>query len=112
MCLVAAYEKAWQCPASSRSYLLLKRCDGARHTLSAQDSTLGIDSEQTDVPQSPERWPRCCSDHLDDEMTQLIPHIARLIDTGRSVNYYDRYVHAANIIEQGESVASRTATSV
>ncbi len=41
-------------------------------------------------------------DHLDDEMTQLIPHVARLIDTGRSVNYYDRYVHAANIIEQGE----------
>ena len=41
-------------------------------------------------------------DHLDDEMTQLIPHVARLIDTGRSVNYYDRYMHAANIIEQGE----------
>ena len=41
-------------------------------------------------------------DHLDEEMTQLIPHVARLIDTGRSVNYYDRYLHASNIIEQGE----------
>ena len=42
------------------------------------------------------------SDHIDDEMMTLIPHVARLIDTGRSVNYYDRYMHAANIIEQGE----------
>ena len=42
------------------------------------------------------------SDHIDGEMMALIPHVARLIDTGRSVNYYDRYMHAANIIEQGE----------
>ena len=42
------------------------------------------------------------SNHLDDEIVDLIPHVARHIDTGRSVNYYDRYVHAANIIEQGE----------
>ena len=42
------------------------------------------------------------SNHLDDEISHLIPHVARLIDTGRSVNYYDRYMHAANIIEQGE----------
>ena len=41
-------------------------------------------------------------DYFSDEMTHLIPHVARLIDTGRSVNYYDRYAHAANIIEQGE----------
>ena len=37
-----------------------------------------------------------------DEMSQLIAHAARNIDTGRSINYYDRYRHAANIIEQGE----------
>ena len=42
------------------------------------------------------------SDHLVNEMSELIPHTARLIDTGRSVNYYDRYAHASNIIEQGE----------
>ena len=42
------------------------------------------------------------SDHLDDEMIALIPHVSRLIDTGRSVNYYDRYMHAASIIELGE----------
>ncbi len=42
------------------------------------------------------------SDRLDDEIKALIPHIARLIDTGRSVNYYDRYVHASSIIELGE----------
>ena len=42
------------------------------------------------------------TDHLDDEVMHLIPHVARLVDTGRSVNYYDRYMHAANIIEQGE----------
>ncbi len=42
------------------------------------------------------------SEFFDDEMIQLIPYIARLIDTGRSVNYYDRYMHAASIIELGE----------
>ena len=42
------------------------------------------------------------SEHLDEELTDLIPHVARLIDTGRSVNYYDRYMHAASIIELGE----------
>ena len=42
------------------------------------------------------------SDHLDKEILHLIPHIARIIDTGRSVNYYDRYAHAASIIELGE----------
>ena len=42
------------------------------------------------------------SDHLDSEISELIPHVARLVDTGRSVNYYDRYAHASNIIEQGE----------
>ena len=42
------------------------------------------------------------SEHLEDEMMALIPYIARLIDTGRSVNYYDRYMHAASIIELGE----------
>ena len=42
------------------------------------------------------------SDHLDSEMSDLIPHVARLIDTGRSVNYYNRYMHAASIIELGE----------
>ena len=42
------------------------------------------------------------SNFLDDETMHMIPHVARLIDTGRSVNYYDRYLHASNIIEQGE----------
>ncbi len=42
------------------------------------------------------------SDHLDQEMVDLIPHVARLIDTGRSVSYYERYMHAASIIELGE----------
>ena len=42
------------------------------------------------------------SGFFEPEMLQLIPHIARLIDTGRSVNYYDRYMHAAGIIELGE----------
>ena len=42
------------------------------------------------------------SDHLDHEISELIPHVARLIDTGRSVSYYNRYMHAASIIELGE----------
>ena len=42
------------------------------------------------------------SDHLNSEIAALVPHVARLVDTGRSVNYYDRYAHASNIIEQGE----------
>ena len=42
------------------------------------------------------------ADYLDDEVLHLIPHVARLIDTGRSVNYYDRYMHASSIIELGE----------
>lgn len=42
------------------------------------------------------------SDHLEDEILDLVPHVARLIDTGRSVNYYNRYMHASNIIELGE----------
>lgn len=42
------------------------------------------------------------SDHLSQEMLNLMSHVARLVDTGRSVNYYARYSQASNIIEQGE----------
>ncbi len=42
------------------------------------------------------------SDAVGDEMSELMIYAARDIDTGRSINYYDRYRHAANIIEQGE----------
>ncbi len=42
------------------------------------------------------------SDFLTESLRDLIPHVARMIDTGRSVNYYDRYEHAANIVELGE----------
>ncbi len=41
-------------------------------------------------------------DALGDEMSALMVYAARNIDTGRSINYYDRYRHAAKIIEQGE----------
>ena len=42
------------------------------------------------------------SDQLNGEMGANIAYAARIIDTGRSINYYDRYDHAANIIEKGE----------
>ena len=42
------------------------------------------------------------SDHLSGEIASNIAHAARIIDTGRSINYYDRYEHASNIAEKGE----------
>lgn len=42
------------------------------------------------------------SEQIADEMSAVIPHAARIIDTGRSINYYDRYEHAAIIAEKGE----------
>ncbi len=41
-------------------------------------------------------------DAIGEEFAVLLPYAARVIDTGRSVHYYDRYRHAANILEQGE----------
>lgn len=42
------------------------------------------------------------SDQINGEIGTNIAHAARIIDTGRSVNYYDRYEHASNIVEKGE----------
>ena len=42
------------------------------------------------------------SQQLDGTIGLNIAYAARIIDTGRSINYYDRYQHAANIVEKGE----------
>ena len=42
------------------------------------------------------------AEQINGEIGDNIAHAARIIDTGRSINYYDRYDHAANIIEKGE----------
>ena len=42
------------------------------------------------------------SDHINGDIGTNIAHAARIIDTGRSINYYDRYEHASNIVEKGE----------